>query len=205
MSLTSAELKKLLLPLTMALVLLSAGIGLIFLVESRLASAQSQLAAATQEKNTHRERLARISEEEREVKENIAIYRRLADARILGVEKRLEWIDSIQRIRTSRELLDVRYRIDPQRILNTVPGKPEGIDFNVSSMRVDLALLHEGDLLSFLRDLRDAGNAYVSVKQCSISRTGASATIQPGTTLAPRLRADCLIDLITILDRGAKK
>ena len=30
-------------------------------------------------------------------------------------------------------------------------------------MKVSIALLHEGDLLTFLRDLRDSGNAYYSV------------------------------------------
>jgi len=37
---------------------------------------------------------------------------------------------------------------------------------------VELALLHEEDLLRFLADLRASGNAYYSVKQCLITRTG---------------------------------
>jgi hypothetical protein len=66
---------------------------------------------------------------------------------------------------------------------------------------VELALLHEGDLLNFLADLRESGNAYYSIKHCSLSRTGAA----PATAgLAPRLRAECEIDLITIIDRAAK-
>jgi hypothetical protein len=68
-------------------------------------------------------------------------------------------------------------------------------------MKVDLALLHEGDLLRFLNDLRESGNAYYAVRRCALSRTGAAPT---GIGLAPRLRADCEIDLITILDRAAK-
>jgi hypothetical protein len=68
-------------------------------------------------------------------------------------------------------------------------------------MKVDLALLHEEDLLRFLSDLRASGNAYYSVKKCSVARTGPTAT---GATLIPRLRADCSIDLITIIDRAAK-
>jgi hypothetical protein len=69
-------------------------------------------------------------------------------------------------------------------------------------MKVDLALLHEEDLLRFLADLRDSGNAYYAVRRCAIQRTGQAAT---GTTIAPRLRADCDIDLITIVDRAAKR
>jgi hypothetical protein len=68
-------------------------------------------------------------------------------------------------------------------------------------MQVNMALLHEEDLLRFLSDLRASGNAYYSVKKCVVTRSGQAAT---GTTVTPRLRADCSIDLITILDRGAK-
>jgi hypothetical protein len=66
---------------------------------------------------------------------------------------------------------------------------------------VDVAALHEGDLFNFLTDLRDTGNAYYAVRRCSISRTGPAPT---AAGLVPRLRADCDIDLITIIDRAAK-
>jgi hypothetical protein len=39
------------------------------------------------------------------------------------------------------------------------------------------------------------------VKRCALQRTGMAAT---GTTVMPRLRADCLIDLITVVDKAAK-
>jgi hypothetical protein len=68
-------------------------------------------------------------------------------------------------------------------------------------MRVDLALLHEEDLLRFLSDLRNSGNAYYSPRRCTLSRTGQAAT---GTAIMPRLRAECDIDLITLLDGGTK-
>lgn len=105
------------------------------------------------------------------------------------------------RIRTSLELLDMRYTVERQKTLITVPGKPANVDFFASTMKVEIALLHEGDLLNFLRDLRDSGNAFYAVKRCQITRTGIAAT---GASIVPRLRANCEIDLITIMDRAAK-
>ena len=52
-------------------------------------------------------------------------------------------------------------------------------------MRVELALLHEEDLLRFLADLRDSGNAYYSVRNCALSRSGA------GGAAARRSRRAC--------------
>jgi hypothetical protein len=198
---TPEELRKLAAPLLVALALLAAGGGLIWGADATLGAANRQAAAAQAERVQATERLARISEEEREVIEKLDVYKRLKQLNILGEERRLEWADAITRIRTQRELLDLSYRVDRQRLLVSAPGKPANVDFFASAMRVQLALLHEEDLLRFLADLRDSGNAYYSVRHCSLTRTGQPAA---GIQIAPRLRAECEIDLITIIDRAAK-
>jgi hypothetical protein len=198
---TPEELRQLGLPALIAAVLLVAGGGLIWGADATLRAANQQAAAAQAERRQATERLARISEEEREVIEKLDVYKRLKTLNILGEERRLEWADAITRIRTQRELLDLSYRVDRQRLLASAPGKPANVDFFASTMRVQLALLHEEDLLRFLGDLRDSGNAYYAVRRCSLTRTG-----QPpaGVQISPRLRGECEIDLITIIDRAAK-
>jgi hypothetical protein len=198
---TRDELKKLAIPALISLVLTVAGLGLIKLAEDSLRTENARLAAAKAERTQSVERLARIAEEEREVKQKLDVYQQLKRLNIMGEERRLEWADAISRIRTQRELLDLRYRVERQQLLASVQGKPANVDFFASTMRVELALLHEEDLLRFLADLRASGNAYYSVKSCAVSRTGQAAT---GTSIIPRLRADCEIDLITIMDRAAK-
>lgn len=195
------ELRQLALPLLACLALLGAGSALVTWAETRHAAAERALSAARAERSQAKERLMRIAEEEREVKEKLEIYRRLKDIGILGEERRLEWADAMARIRTERELPDLRYRVERQQPLKTVPGKPANVEFYASTMHVTLALLHEGDLLNFLGDLRASGNAYYAVRNCALARTGQAAAI---AGLSPRLRAECEIDLITILDRAAK-
>jgi hypothetical protein len=199
---TSDELKKLALPLLLLLALVGAGAGLILWIQGQQKLAERTLAAARTERTQAQERLTRIAEEEKEVNDKLAVYRRLKSLHILGEERRLEWADSMTRIRTTRELLDMRYLVDRQRLIGTFATKPASVDFYASTMKVDIALLHEGDLLAFLRELRDSGNAYYSIRRCLINRTGQAAT---GTTIVPRLRAECEIDLITIIDRAEKK
>jgi hypothetical protein len=201
MNFSAAEMKKLAVPLALLLVFLAAGAGLIFWTQHEQRAAEEQLAVARTERTQARERLMRIAEEEKEVNDKLAVYRRLKSLHILGEEQRLEWADAMTRIRTQRELLDLRYIVERQRVLVSVPGKPANVDFLASTMKVNIALLHEGDLLAFLRDLRDSGNAYYSIKRCAISRTDSAPT---GLSIVPRLRADCDIDLITIVDRAAK-
>jgi hypothetical protein len=196
------ELKKLALPLVIALLLLAGGGWLVSLADQTRRAARVELASAQTERQRNTERLARIAEEEREVREKIEAYQNLKRLNIIGEEQRLEWADGMTRIRTQRELLDLRYRVERQRALSSLPGKAGNVEFYASTMKVDLALLHEEDLLRFLSDLRASGNAYYSVKRCAMTRTGQAAT---GTSIVPRLRADCEIDLVTVVDRGAKK
>jgi len=200
-TLTREELKRLALPALVAVLLVAFGLVLIKLASDSRSEANQRLAAARAERNQSTERLARIAEEEREVKAKLDVYQQLKQLRVLGEERRLEWADAIARIRAQRELLDLRYRVERQQLLVSVPGKPANVDFFASTMQVNMALLHEEDLLRFLADLRASGNAYYSVKKCVVTRNAQAAT---GATLAPRLRAECGIDLITILDRAAK-
>ena len=202
MRFTRDEMKKLLPAVALALVLLISGIALIRGADAALARANRSLAAAQAERKQASERLARISEEEREVSQKLDIYRRLQALKILGEERRLEWADAIARIRKQRELLDLSYRVDKQRLLLSAPGNPGSVDLYASNMRVQLALLHEGDLLRFLADLRESGNAYYGVRRCALTRTGQAAT---GASIVPRLRAECDIELVTMIDRAAKR
>ena len=203
MTFNREELGKLALPAIAGLTLLVAGVVLIWFVGESRRAAQRELSAAQADRAQNGQRLARIAEEEREVKEKLEVYRNLKRLNIVGEERRLEWADAMTRIRTQRELLDLRYRVERQKLLVSLPGNPGNVDFYASTMRVDLALLHEEDLFRFLGDLRNSGNAYYSVKRCAVARTGQAAAA--GTTIAPRLRADCDIDLITLRDGAAKQ
>jgi hypothetical protein len=203
MTLSREERKRLLGPLGLAAALLACGAALVHIAGESLASARRQFTLAQGERRQNSERLERIAEEEREVRQKIDVYRRLKQLNILGEERRLEWADAVGRIRAQRELLDLRYVVDRQRLLTSVQGKPGKVDFYASTMKVDLALLHEEDLMRFLADLRDSGNAFYAVRKCIVNRTGQAAA--SGATMTPRLRAECDIDLITIMDRGAKK
>jgi len=91
----------------------------------------------------------------------------------------------------------------PQEVVQTI--RPAGLA-NRKGPRIQGVLKaisdERGSLdLGFLRDLRESGNAFYSVRRCAITRTGIAAT---GTSIVPRLRAECDIDLITIIDRAAK-
>ena len=193
--------RELTLPAAAFLALLAAGVTLIWTAQRALVQENRKLVTAQAERQQAQERLMRRAHEEREVRDHIEVYERLKELRIIGEERRLEWIEAIARIRAQRELLDLRYQVERQKVLKTLPGSPAGLELRSSGMNVELALLHEGDLLGFLEDLRASGNAFYSVRSCTITRTGPAI---PPASIAPRLRAVCQIDLLT-LAQGKEK
>lgn len=199
---SSAEWRKLAPWVVLMLICAAAGAALIWYAQRILVQERQALTAAQSERAQSREKLSRISEEEREVREKSEVYRRLKSLGIIGPERRLEWADTMSRIRTARELLDLRYRVAPRRPLVSVPGKPANVEFYASQMTIELAMLHEGDLLRLLTDLRESGNAYYAVNDCSLARNNVGQAA--GLSMTPRLTASCNIDLITIIDPGAK-
>ena len=178
------------------LLLLGCGGWLAWTAHRALTLENRNLATVQSEFRRAEQRLGLTTQEEEEARDYVALYERLKELRVHGEERRLEWIEALARIRTARELAELRYQVERQRVLKTLPGKPS-LELRSSTMKVELALLHEGDLLGFLSDLRASGNAYYSLRQCSIARTVDAA---PAASAAPRLRAACQIDLITLAD-----
>jgi hypothetical protein len=52
-------------------------------------------------------------------------------------------------------------------------------------------------LLNFIDDLTKRGRSYIAVRSCDVQRMDRGSG-SGATALAPRLRATCIIDLITI-------
>jgi len=198
MNFSRADLRRLRGPLSVALVAIAVGaIGLI-LADLYRDSATQARAASRATRVAAQERVLRVSEEEREIRDNLIDYERMREQGMLGDQNRIDWIESIARIKNSRKLFEIKYRIDAQRPLE-YPGvvPASGAEFVVSRMRLDMLLLHENDLLDFLGDLQAAKRAFVSVRQCLVTRLDRGAPVS-GSAMQPRLRADCQVDLVSV-------
>lgn len=138
-------------------------------------------------------KLANAQNEEKELLEKFSRYQGIVASGYIGGERRLDWVEQIRKIKTTRKLLDVLYELEPQQVLDGTNAS--GFDFMVSKMRLQMQLLHEEDLLVFLADLRDGMRAYTSVKSCNVMKQ-----TRPGSAI--QLSADCSIDWITLRERS---
>jgi len=148
-----------------------------------------------------RGRLARARDEELDIRQKIDLYQQLVARGIIGPESRLDWIEQISRIKTERRLPGIDYEILPQAPIAAdllAAGAAGPYEFMASPMKLRLRLLHENDLLDFLGDLRQAISAQPLVRECRIERAEPESS---GSGVPAYLRADCLIELITLREK----
>lgn len=118
---------------------------------------------------------------------------------VIGQPERLEWVELIRVIQESRPLLDVQYEFSAPQPLGA--ASPEGYQFQRSTMKFRLALLHEGDLLYFLNELSQKAPADIRPERCSVTRLNAVSPDQSGTERKwlPTLQAECTVDWINLI------
>jgi len=197
MKIAREDFKHLRLPLFAATLLIAMGAACLVVSETWLIDARKARDAAKNSSAQAQKRLDQVSEEEREIKENMLWYARMASRGMVDQENRLDLIDSIAKIKTARKLFEIRYNIEAQRPL-AYPGiSPAGaMDLVSSRMKLDMQLLHEEDLLKFLSDLNAAALSHVSVRRCTLDR------IERGPAQAlsavPHLSSSCEVDLVVV-------
>ena len=119
---------------------------------------------------------------------------------MIGDEQRLDWVELLKEIRDKRRLLDLQYEIAPQRLLD---GNSAGdFSFASSTMKLQVKLLHEEDLLRLLGDLRSQAKALVLIKACAIERRPTNADESAGGR--ENLLANCEIDWLTLHEVSRK-
>lgn len=197
MRIAKEDFKRLRLPIAAAVLLIGLGVTCVVVSESWLVEARIAREAAVKSSGDAQKKLEQVSEEEREIKENMVWYSRMASRGMTEQENRLDLIDSIAKIKSSRRLFEIRYNIDSQRPL-AYPGiSPAGaIDLVASRMKLEMQLLHEEDLLKFLADLNSAATSHISIRQCTIDRLDRGGA--PTQSAAPRLSSVCEVDLIVV-------
>lgn len=193
MKLTAADWRKLRLSLVIFVLFCLGGAALVFFSLEQQQQARRLLGTAQAHNTQAQAKLKQVREEESEIKLKAALFSNLAARGVIGEEQRLDWVELLRDIRNNRRLLDIQYEFSPQQPLGNGQGP---WSFQVSSMRLQLQLLHEEDLLNVLADLRNTAKAQVLVRSCEVSRQPRPPGESQG--LHANLKAQCLLDWITL-------
>lgn len=199
MKLSAADFPKLQLSLLAAVAMIAIGAGSVYFALNLAQTARVDRMAAQAERNDFDGKLKRVRSEENEIKQKSALFNTLQARGMIGEEQRLEWVELLKDIHDKRRLIDLKYEIAPQRPLDATPAN--GLTFYVSTMKMQLKLLHEEDLTRLIDDLNQQARALIQVKRCNVSRLPRG---NAETGIPAQLQADCLIDWVTLREAAAK-
>ncbi len=182
--------------LAACLFIAGAAVGITLTLKKQAGQAYGAAVAAEKEIET---KIARARSEEQELRDKITRFQALKSRGTIGAEQRLDWLETISRLKTARRIFQLDYEFAPQRPIDgtILPGGSAtgGFGIMASQMRLHMQLLHEGDLLGFLDDLRAAAPALIQVRACTMGR-GVRNPAEHGAS--PQLAAECTLEWITL-------
>lgn len=139
-----------------------------------------------------------IDEEEKIIQRYLPLYRDLQSRGVIGQERRLDWIDTLRQASQRVELPMLRYAIDSQNIYRPEFVVPSGtFQIYSSNMRLDLGLLHEGDLETLFADLDANAVGLYTVSNCDLRRNHRQREFVKRAD-ATNLKAECGLRWLTI-------
>ncbi len=128
----------------------------------------------------------------------LPIYNDLLAKGFVGEERRIEWVERLRQIHAQHKLFSIDYSIGLQEDYKPsfLPNTGTFV-LHRSTMKLNMDMLHEGDLLSLLDGLHEQTTPFI-VRDCEISRpVGAVVNTK---TINSNLKAACEIDWLTLRD-----
>lgn len=163
-----------------------------------------QLQTQTSLKVQAQAKLKNSDQERAQIDKHLPLLRQLESQGIFGEEKRLEWIEQLRAIEKRWPGVKLQYAISAQSPLpepapaaglapvNTPPpavaggspallpnGQPvQSFGAFQTDMKLTVTVLHEGDVLAILDELKTAKLGRFNVQQCSFKRPSSTAALE---------------------------
>ena len=144
-----------------------------------------------------------VDGEERLIRNYYPRFVELYKAGIIGHERRLDWVEALQKADADTGMPRLAYEIKSREAFT--PGFHVDIgpyQIYDSTMTLKLGLLHEGDLARLLDDLNRYTSGLYSVSQCSFHRAG--QTIHMNLKKA-NINGECALHWFTINFAGDRE
>jgi len=188
---------KLQVPLLLAGVTLIAAIILVVLAHRY--STEQEKALQTQQGllNAARQHFQSSGIEKEMITEYLPKYQMLIDKGFVGEERRIEWVDELRAQHKNHKLFGVKYSISQQEVYKPafIPNLG-GFVLHRSVMKLDLDMLHEGDILQLVENLGAQNGAPFVLRDCEIRRLNSNAELS--RQLVANLHAQCELDWLTL-------
>jgi len=135
-----------------------------------------------------------------------AEYADLEERKIIGDDHRLDWMEGLDRLSQQNIVMDFSYTVSPQTIYTPQPFIDSGnFEIHHSEMKLQLELLHEGQLLNFFNAMHEQIAGYYQLDSCKLNRVDRLTNTDDAPALEAKtnIMAECSGGWITLKNRNA--
>ena len=126
-------------------------------------------------------------------------YQQFSELGFVGMESRLDWIETLREASTELTLPRVSYVMEPQlRAVAPVQSilAGEDISIHVSKLELEMGLVHELDLLRFVDELQEKAPGLIKVDSCDLSwQQGEEGKLRA----QPNILASCSVEIYSVI------
>ena len=124
-------------------------------------------------------------------------YQQLIAKGFVGEERRIEWVEALRQQHKAHKLFGIKYAISQQESFQPEFSASIGsFTLHRSIMKLDLDMLHEGDILRLVESLYTPSATPFMLRDCQITRLNDVGPLS--TQLVPNMHAACELDWITM-------
>lgn len=195
MKLTPQEWRILQIPLAVLVLVVVCVAALVYFAHQQKTASAAVLQAQETQLSQARQRYQSSGQEKETIVRYLPVYRRLISEGFIGEERRIEWVDNLRTIHQENKLFGINYSIGVQEAYKPAFNlNPGAMTLHRSVMKLELAMLHEGDLLLLVDELRARKITPFILRQCEVNK-------RPGVSFdkfTANLQADCELDWLTV-------
>jgi hypothetical protein len=171
------------------------GGGLSYIAGARNHQSLTALNNAQTTLDRARARLQNARTEQENLNRYAESFSALKQRGIFGEELRLNWLEDMNALRRQSLVPNFRYTIAPQTLYTPlIPVEAGNFELHYSPMKLELELLHEGQLLNFFAALREQVSGWYQLESCTLKRVQLDNETP--------LQAECGGGWITLKNRG---
>jgi hypothetical protein len=195
MKLTSRDLRQLGLPLVVLGLIVVSMLGLVAFSYHQKTQSEVLLSQQQAELNQALQRYQSSGQEKETIVKYLPTYQRLISEGFIGEERRIEWVDNLRVIHQDNKLFGIDYNIATQEAYQPAFNVNLGnLTMYRSVMKLELAMLHEGDLLLLMEELSARKITPFILRQCEMMKRS-NATFDK---FSPNMQAKCELDWLTV-------
>lgn len=147
--------------------------------------------------NAARQRYQSSGSEKDMITEFLPQYQALISKGFVGEERRIEWVDDLRAQHKNHKLFGIKYNISQQeKYTPAFAPNLGGFALHRSIMKLELDMLHEGDLLQLTESLNANNAASFMLRDCEMVRLNAGGALSH--QLIANLHAQCELDWLTL-------